>query len=103
MYIKLFIHIYILLGLFTLFLSTVDNPFLASVIRLLRFICFVITISGQVLYVAVETFHQEMMPTQHVITRASSQEGVTFPAIVQTILIITAFEVLRESGVRLPR
>jgi spore germination protein KA len=55
------------------------------------------------LYVAVTTYHMEMVPTSLLISIASSRESVPFPALVEALLMEITFEALREAGVRLPK
>ena len=55
------------------------------------------------LYVAILTFHHEMVPAQLLLSVAASREVVPFPAIVEALLMEIAFEALREAGVRLPK
>ncbi len=55
------------------------------------------------LYIAITTMHQEMLPTNLLLSIASSREAVPFPAIVEAFIMEMAFEGLREAGVRLPR
>lgn len=76
---------------------------ISSIIRFFRFIAFCSTLLVPALYVAVETFHQEMVPTNLIVTSAASREGIPFPAFIETLIMVTIFELLRESGIRLPR
>jgi spore germination protein KA len=80
-----------------------SRPYLASITRGLRLISFLVTLIVPALYVAVETFHQEMLPTVLLITMAAAREGIPFPSFVEAMIMGTIFEVLRESGIRLPR
>lgn len=80
-----------------------SRPFLTSLVRMVRLFSFFVTLTFPALFVAIGTFHQEMIPTVLLITMAAAREGTPFPAVIETILIIGAFEILRESGVRLPR
>ncbi|URZ09091.1 spore germination protein [Clostridium felsineum] len=80
-----------------------SRPFYASFIRLLRFISFSVSILAPVTYVVLSTFHQELIPTTLLFTMASSHEGVPFPAFLEALFMMMAFEILREAGVRLPR
>jgi spore germination protein KA len=80
-----------------------SRPFLASMIRLLRFSAYLISILAPALYVALTTFHQEMIPTPLLLTMVSAHKGVPFPAVLEAGLMIFAFEILREAGVRLAR
>jgi spore germination protein KA len=80
-----------------------SRPYLASMIRILRYLCFFISIFAPVTYVVLSTFHQELIPTTLLFTIAAGREGVPFPAVVEAGLMIVTFEILREAGVRLPR
>nr|WP_330219554.1 spore germination protein [Peribacillus muralis] len=76
---------------------------IATLIRLLRYLSFFLALFTPSLYVAVSTFHQEMLPTPLLISLASQREGVPFPAFVEAVLMELVFEILREAGVRMPR
>ncbi|WP_042474421.1 spore germination protein [Bacillus ndiopicus] len=80
-----------------------SNPIVSSLIRLLRLVAIVLSLIAPSFYVAVTTFHQEMLPTPLLISIASQREGVPFPAVVEAILMELAFEILREAGLRMPR
>ncbi len=92
--------------LFQLFHTPEDyyNRFdIASFLRLIRFTAFFISMTLPALYIAVTTFHQEMLPTTLLITLAAQREGIPFPGLVEALLMELTFEVLREAGVRMPR
>jgi spore germination protein KA len=80
-----------------------SRPIFASIIRLLRYIAFLITILAPALYVALSTFHPELIPTPLLLNMVAAHEGVPFPAVLEAGVMITIFEILREAGVRLPR
>ena len=61
------------------------------------------TIAAPALYVALSTFHQELVPTTLLSTMAAASEGVPFPAAAEAAVMLFAFEILREAGVRMPR
>ncbi|WP_224753448.1 spore germination protein [Paenibacillus terricola] len=75
----------------------------ASFIRLLRFIGVFFTLLGPSFYIALTTFHQEMLPTQLIVRLISQREGVPFPAFVEAMLMEITFDILREAGVRMPK
>ena len=75
----------------------------ATFVRLLRIITLMIAMLGPSVYVAITSFHQEMIPTSLLISIASSREGIPFPAFMEAVLMEATFEILREAGVRLPR
>ncbi|AAY60299.1 spore germination protein (plasmid) [Bacillus cereus] len=76
---------------------------ISSAIRLLRFVFMVFSLVLPSLYVAILTYHQEMVPTSLLISAASSREAVPFPALVEALMMEVTFEALREAGVRLPK
>lgn len=76
---------------------------ISSFIRLLRYFAFFLALLTPSAYIAVTTFHQEMLPTQLLVSLASQREGVPFPAVVEAIMMEATFEILREAGVRMPR
>ncbi|WP_418790730.1 spore germination protein [Phosphitispora sp. TUW77] len=77
-------------------------PF-ASFIRFIRFFTLSIALLAPPLYIAVTTYHQEMLPLTLLVSIAAAREGVPFPAFVEALLMEATFEVLREAGVRLPK
>ena len=79
------------------------RPFLASVTRVIRFLSYIISTLGPAIYVALTVFHQELIPTQLLISIAEGRERVPFPAILEAFLMIFTFDILREAGVRLPK
>ncbi len=70
--------------------------------RILRGISFFVTISLAGFYVALEGFHHEMMPTPFLISIASERNGVPFPAALEAFVLLLVFDLLRETGVRMP-
>jgi len=74
-----------------------------TAIRWLRYFFFAISLLGPSLYVAVVSFHQEMIPTTLMLTMARSREQIPFTALMEAILMETMFEALREAGARLPK
>ena len=80
-----------------------ERYFAGTAIRWLRYMFFAISLLGPSIYVAVITFHQEMIPTPLLLTMARSREQIPFPALVEALLMETMFESLREAGARLPK
>lgn len=80
-----------------------SRPYFASLIRILRFVAFIISTLGPATYVALTTFHQELIPTPLLFTMVAAHEGIPFPAALEAGIMMVTFEILREAGVRLPR
>jgi spore germination protein KA len=78
------------------------NFYYSSIGRMLRILGFIISISIPAVYVALLTFHQEMVPTPLLLSISAARQGVPFPTIVETILLLLIFEILRETGIRMP-
>ncbi|MFT8871048.1 MAG: spore germination protein [Sporolactobacillus sp.] len=99
-------YVLVLPTTFSMFISSPEDYYsgflIGSVIRLLRLINLMIALMGPSLYVAITTFHQEMIPTTLLISIAQSHEQVPFPSMIEALLMELTFEGLREAGVRLP-
>ena len=76
---------------------------IASFIRLIRIVSFFTAVFVPSLYVAVTTFHQELIPTQLLISLSAQREGVPFPALFEVLVMEVLFEIIREAGLRMPR
>jgi len=74
----------------------------ASVIRTLRLVGVLISISLSAVYVAVVTYHYQMIPSDMLITLTESRSRVPFPPVYETLLLEVTIELLREAGARLP-
>lgn len=73
-----------------------------SITRIIRYLTFAITLLTPGIYIALTTFNQEIIPTQLLISIAAQRENVPFSTFVEAILMIIAFEILRESDLKLP-
>lgn len=91
---------------FFMFFHAVEDHYqrfdVSTLVRLLRYICLIVSLFGPAIFVAALTFHQEMIPTPLLINLASQREGVPFPAFVEALLMEGTFEIIREAGIRLP-
>ncbi len=75
----------------------------ASMMRIIRFITFYFVLLVPSAYVAITTYHQEILPTALLINIAAQREDVPFPVLFETFLMEFTFEILREAGIRIPR
>ncbi|MFC4104081.1 spore germination protein [Paenibacillus xanthanilyticus] len=71
--------------------------------RVLRYVAFLLSLVVPSLYVAITSYHQELIPTILLTSIAAQREGIPFPAVVEILLMEAAFEILREAGTRMPR
>jgi len=91
---------------FTLLQSAEDyyQPFIAATwIRWIRFVFLTTSLLLPSFYIAITTFHPEMIPYSLLISVSSSREVVPFPALMEALMMEIAFEALREASVRIPK
>lgn len=74
----------------------------ASFLRIVRILAIVSGILLPGLYIAITTFHHEMIPTDLLIAIGKARENVPFPTIIEVILMEASFELIREASVRIP-
>ncbi|RHW39017.1 spore germination protein [Neobacillus notoginsengisoli] len=88
------------------FFSSFDDYFLnwilASFFRLIRFFSIAFSVLVTPLYVAVLTFHYELIPKDLLTTLVSSRRVIPFPPILEAVILELTIELLREAGARLP-
>ena len=70
--------------------------------RIIRYICFIISLVTPALYIAMTTYNQEIIPTPLLLSIAGQRENVPFSAFVEAILMIFSFDILRESDLKMP-
>ncbi|MTI47613.1 MAG: spore germination protein [Firmicutes bacterium] len=71
-------------------------------IRIIRMISLFIALLTPSIYIAVSTFHSEMLPTDLLLAITATRERVPFPVIIEVMIMESAFELLREAGIRIP-
>ncbi|WP_208591522.1 spore germination protein [Gracilibacillus suaedae] len=79
------------------------KPYFASLVRFIRMLSLFLTVFTPAVFVAAATFHHEMVPTLLLTTMAAAEERVPFPILLEALIMIIIFELLREAGVRMPR
>ncbi|SNT10093.1 spore germination protein KA [Anaerovirgula multivorans] len=70
--------------------------------RLLRLLGFIIATSLPSVYVALISFHHEMLPMDLVIDLSRTRAQVPFPPVIEALLMELTIEFLREASARLP-
>ncbi|MDR6550204.1 spore germination protein [Paenibacillus qinlingensis] len=74
-----------------------------SAVRLIRFLLAIMSCLLPSVYVALTTFHPQMIPLALMLSISVSREGIPFPTVIETLLMELMFEGLREAGLRLPK
>jgi spore germination protein len=74
----------------------------ASFLRLLRMVGFLIAVFLPSVYIAAVSFHYEIIPIELIMSIGRSRERVPLPPIIEALIMETVLEMLREAGLRLP-
>ncbi len=80
-----------------------ENWLIASALAVLRWTCLLVTLFLPAVYLAMVNFHPEMIPTRLALSIMAARQAVPFSALFETLLLLLAFEVLQEAGLRLPQ
>jgi hypothetical protein len=79
-----------------------ENWMVASALSVLRYVCMLITLFLPSLYIAAVTFHPEMIPLKLARSINAAKTDVPFTTVFEVLIMLLAFEVLQEAGLRLP-
>lgn len=70
--------------------------------RCLRYLAAYITVLLPGLYIAITCFYPQVLPADFLLAIVGARNDVTFPIVVEVLLMELLFELLREAGIRLP-
>lgn len=78
------------------------KPIFSNFLRIIRMLCafFVLLLPG--LYVAITSFHIEIIPTELLYSILAARESVPFPVIFEILIMEISFEIIREASLRVP-
>lgn len=79
------------------------NFLVSSVGRFLRFLSFFLAVSIPAIFIALSSFHRELLPTALAVSVSSLRGGVPFAPLTECLIMIFVFEILKETGVRMPQ
>ncbi|MWC27164.1 spore germination protein [Paenibacillus sp. MMS18-CY102] len=100
-------HVLVVPALFISFMHSAEDYYqrsdISSLLRILRFGGILIALLVPALYIAITTYHHEMIPPQLLISLAAQREGIPFPAFIEALMMEVIFEILREAGIRMPK
>lgn len=71
-------------------------------LKSLRFIAAFLTLLLPGIYIAVTSFHQEILPTELLFSILAARQFVPFPIIFELLVMEISFELIREAGLRVP-
>lgn len=75
---------------------------IASFTRVLRFAAALFAVGFPGLYVAIASFHTEMLPAKFLLAIALARTGIAIPVVAEVLLMEFQFELLREAGIHIP-
>ena len=78
------------------------NHKFSNLLRLIRLIAVFITLLLPGLYVAITSFHEELIPTELLFSIISARSSVPFSILFEILLMEISFELIREAGIRVP-
>jgi spore germination protein KA len=88
------------------FYQTMDDYYFsywgATMLRMIRFIGWILGLFGPSVYIALLAVNPEMVPNELAITVSGAREGLPFPPIVEVFVIEVLIELIREAALRLP-
>ena len=74
----------------------------SNMLRFIRLVAIFFALFLPGIYVAVTSYHHELLPTELLFTIEAARETVPFPVIFEILLMEISFELIREAGVRVP-
>jgi hypothetical protein len=74
----------------------------ASALSLIRYVCTLVTLLLPGLYLALVTFHPEAIPAKLALSIVAAKQEVPFSTVFEVLILLLAFEVVQEAGLRLP-
>lgn len=87
------------------FVTSQDRAYhflVASALRLVRYGCAVLSILLPALYIALVTYHPEAIPARLALSIVAAKQDVPFSTVFEVLILLLAFEVIQEAGLRLP-
>ena len=80
-----------------------QRAMVAILSRSIRYLGAFIALLAPSIYIAVTTFHQEIIPTDLLISISASRQGVPLTALQEALAMLITLEILQEAGLRLPK
>lgn len=79
-----------------------NRPFYAAFIRWLKYLAFTIAVFLPGFFVAIGTFHPELLPETLLIKISQAEASTPFPLMAEAIILHFMYEIMREAGLRVP-
>ncbi len=79
-----------------------QNYVVSSALSVIRWAAVLLALALPGFYTAIAMYHQEMIPTQLLLSVIASKQDVPFSTALELLGMLVAFELLQEAGLRLP-
>lgn len=80
-----------------------DNMYFGMLMRILRYLSFLVALYASCFFVGISEFHMDALPSHYVISLAEMRASVPFPPIVGALILEFLVELLREALLRVPK
>ncbi len=80
-----------------------EKAVIVVLVRFIRYLGVFVALLAPSIYIAVATFHQEIIPTTLALGIAAGRSGVPVTALLEALLMTFALEIIQEAGLRLPK
>jgi len=80
-----------------------DNKFFGLFTRILRYTAIIIALTGSSLFVALTSFHTDVLPVKYAISLSEMRSNVPFTALTGALSLEFIMELLREALLRVPK
>lgn len=79
-----------------------ENSTMTSVNRILRFASVLISVLLPALYICLQMYNYQIIPLKFLITILNATQAIPFSPLVEMLLVIVIFDILREANLRMP-
>jgi len=80
-----------------------QNYLIASFIRPLRYLAYLLAVSLPSLYIIVTVFHPQLLPLRFLLSLTTARERVPIPTILEVVGMLLVLDLFREATLRLPK
>jgi spore germination protein KA len=94
---------YLLINHFQVSEDYFSRPYYSNFVRVLRVVSFFISVLLPGMFVAIQYFHPILIPFSLLVKFFITRANVPFQLYVEIILMLIIFEIIRESGLRMPK
>lgn len=84
-------------------LDDYSKPLLVNALKILRISCFILTLTLPAFYIALTNYNQESIPLNILVSLANARRGVPFPSFIEALIMLSIYEILRESDIHFPK